>query len=237
MKLLVIQPEAPGQKPLEWWSEISQIGEITGVDMKLIAAKQATIARISAALRNPYDVVIWSGHGGIGKLAVVDGFVSADWLACQLKQAPPALLVLAACLSGQRDAALNSIAEIISQAGINCVGMWVSVEDKAAITYNVELVRALSAGTDVSRAHRVAVAQMAMACPNMADAAFLLPGLANGYGKVLSRIVALEEGFQCVRGDVCSVKERMGGMETMLRMLVDGLTDGGRRDANHRAGD
>jgi hypothetical protein len=234
MKLLVIQPEAEKLPPLGWWSEISQIGDIPDVQMTLVGSRQATTAKIASALRSPYDVVLWSGHGAEGRLAVAGGFVSADWLACQLRQAPPALVVLAACLSGQRDTALNSIAESISQAGINCVGMWVSVEDRAAIIYNVELVRALSTGADVRTAHRVALAQMAMEVPSMAGSAFLLPGLANGYGKVLDRIVALEEGFQCVRGDVCAVKDRMGGMETMLRLIVDRLDDtGGRRDANH----
>jgi hypothetical protein len=231
MKLLVIQPEAPGQKPLEWWSEISQIGEITGVDMKLIASKEARIARIATALRSPFDVVIWSGHGDAGRLVTADGFISADWLACQLRQAPPSLVVLAACLSGQRDSALNSIAEIVSQAGINTIGMWVSVEDRAAIIYNVELVRALSTGNDVRTAHRVALQMMAMSVPSMAGSAFLLPGMANGYGKIYDRMDGMERRLDNVEGRLDCMH---GKVDTVLR-LMEQVVRGS--DANHRASD
>ncbi len=62
--------------------------------------------------------------------------------------------------------------------------MWAGVEDRAAVVYDVEFLRAYVSGRSVALAHRVAVAQVAMEFPAMAGAAFLLPGLVNGYGKI-----------------------------------------------------
>ena len=95
-------------------------------------------------------------------------------------------------LFGARDDSLHSLAESLSQSRITCVGMWVGVEDRAAVVYDVEFLRAYVSGRSVALAHRVAVAQVAMEWPAMAGAAFLLPGLVNGYGKIEKRLGGIE---------------------------------------------
>ena len=127
---------------------------------------------------------------------LADGPVGADWLACMLKQQPPAVVVLAACFSGARDQALHSMAETISQAGITCIGMWTEVLDPAAVVYNVKFVRGYATGAPVP----VALEQLALEHPSQASIACLLPGLMNGYGRIKAelkgirqRLVALEQ--------------------------------------------
>ena len=119
--------------------------------------------------------------------------VGADWLACMLKQQPPAVVVLAACFSGARDQALHSMAETISQAGITCIGMWAEILDPAAVVYNVEYVRAYATGAPVQVAHRVALEQLALEHPSQAGIAFLLPGLMNGYGRVTEELRGIRQ--------------------------------------------
>ena len=221
MKVRVIAPEAAGLPPLAWWSELARLSEIDGVEMlPIIGGRGATMAAVARACQTPSDVMIWSGHGGPGRLAVADGFVSADWLACQIRQAPPGAVVIAACQSGNRDEWLDSIAEAISQAGINCIGMWVSVEDRAAIVYNVEFLRAMVTGVGLAVSHRVAVKQVAMEWPEQAGAAFLMPGLSNGYGKVEKAIQGLKAGFDDkladVRNDISEIGTKVDKLETKV---------------------
>ena len=109
-----------------------------------------------------------------------------------MRQSPPGVVLLSACWSGSRDDSLHSLAESLSQSSITCVGMWVGVEDRAAVVYDVEFLRAYVSGRSVALAHRVAVAQVAMEYPSQAGAAFLLPGLVNGYRGIEKRLGAIE---------------------------------------------
>ena len=63
-----------------------------------------------------------------------------------MRHQPPGVVVLSACFSGARDEALHSIAETLSQSSVTCVGMWVEVEDRAAVVYDVEFARAYASG-------------------------------------------------------------------------------------------
>ena len=200
IRVLHIGPAAPGLPALDWVSELGQIGDVPGVRLELCLGKQAVRSAVAARLHEVRDCVLWSGHGAAGRLMLADGPVGADWLACMLKQQPPAVVVLAACFSGARDQALHSMAETISQAGITCIGMWAEILDPAAVVYNVEFVRAYATGAPVQVAHRVALEQLALEHPSQAGIAFLLPGLMNGYGRVTEelkeirqRLVVLEQ--------------------------------------------
>ncbi len=183
-----------GLAPLAWTDELAQVSELAGVELVVCAGTRATRSAIGGRLAPtpaggggmaaPWDVVLWSGHGAPGRLMAADGPISAEWLACMMRQSPPGLVILSACWSGSRDDSLHSLAESLSHSGITCVGMWVGVEDRAAVVYDVEFLRAYVSGRSVALAHRVAVAQVAIEFPPMAGAAFLLPGLMNGYGKI-----------------------------------------------------
>lgn len=217
MRTLVIAPEAPGLPPLAMWQEISQIGDIEGVELTVCGGRAATRSRVAAQLRNPWELAIWSGHGQPGSLMAADGLISAEWLACQLRQAPPALAVVSACFSVARDAALGAITTAISQAGINVVGMWLAVEDRAAIVYDVELARAMASGSGVAVAHRVAVDQVALEYPKMAGCMYLTPGLVNGYRQIAQRMDGIEDRLGQVETVIAT---RMAGVEQKLDLLT-----------------
>lgn len=192
IRVLLIAPEAPGQVLLPWAVELAQVSELVGVQVTVCGGRSATRSTIAARLGAYWDVVLWSGHGAPGRLLAADGPVSAEWLACMMRQFPPGVVLLSACFSGSRDDTLHSLAETLSHSSITCVGMWCGVEDRAAVVYDVEFLRAYASGRSVALAHRVAVAQVAMEYPGMAGAAFLLPGLVNGYGKIEARLGGIE---------------------------------------------
>src|SRR5512139_1209819 len=192
IRLLIIAPDAPGLPPLGWASELAQVSELDGVAPVLCGGGSATRSAIGARLADYWDVVLWSGHGAPGRLMTGDGPVSSEWVACMMRRSPPGVVLLSACYSGLRDDSLHSTAESLSQSSITCVGMWVGVEDRAAVVYDVEFLRAYTSGRSVALAHRVAVAQVALEYPAMAGAAFLLPGLVNGYSRIEKRLGAIE---------------------------------------------
>jgi hypothetical protein len=142
-----------------------------------------------------------------------------------MRQAPPGVAVLAARYSGARDESLHSLAKSLSQSSITTVGIWVEVEDRSAVVYDVEFLRAHVSGRSAAMAHRVAVAQVALEYPAMAGAAFLLPGLANGYGKIETR---LRWG---VRGQVDDNRTGVGD-ETKLIWIGDKVSASKLRYAN-----
>ena len=218
MKVLVIMPENPTLPKLQVWMEFNKLSEVVSGNTppRLLGGDRATRNGVASALKESYDAVIWSGHGDVGRLAVSDGFVSSDWLAVQLRNTPPGVIVLAACMSGARDEDLDSMAETISQAGINVVGMWVSVEDNAAIAYNEEFLRCLDAGSGLGMAHRVAVREMIDRYPTMAGSAFLMPGLLNGYGKIKHELVRMNDRIGGLESGMAEVKTTM--TEVMRRI-------------------
>ena len=193
LRVLVIAPEAPGCEPLAWLAEIGAIGEIEGVALAVACGPGVTAAAAARALRRGADVIIWSGHGRENGLLLGDGAtVNGKWLATQVKSGCPRLAVIAACGSAVKDARLRSLVGELSQAGVNAIGFPLATADRAAVGYNVELVRALVAGADVGTAHEIAVEGIAAGDPHTAAGAFLVPGLVNGYRALLDRM----EGFE-----------------------------------------
>ncbi len=210
MRVLLIAPEMAGLPKLRWVDELVAVAELEGVELVVCGGGRATRAAVACRLGEAWDVVLWSGHGAPGRLMAADGPVGADWLACMMRQVPPGVVLLSACFSGVRDESLHSIAETLSQSSITCVGMWAGVEDRAAVVYDVEFLRAVAAGGTVAMAHRVAVAQVALEYPAMAGAAFLLPGLVNGYGKIEKRLGGIERRLGEVEGKLDGLLGRTG---------------------------
>ena len=209
VSVLLVAPEALGVPRLAWVDELTAISGVEGVDLTTCGGVHATRSGVAARLRCEWDVIIWSGHGAPGRLLLADGPVGADWLACMMRQQPPGVAVLSACFSGMRDEALHSIAETLSQSSVTCVGMWVGVEDRAAVVYDVEFVRAYAIGGSVAVAHRVAVAQVAMEYPSQAGAAFLLPGLVNGYGKIAGELREIQRRLDIVESKIDGILQTL----------------------------
>jgi hypothetical protein len=198
LSLLLIAPEPPGYPRLAWTDELAQLADIPEVRPTLCRGAAATRAAVARYLTTLFDAVLFVGHAAPGRLLLADGAISADWLACMMRQAPPSVAVLSACFSGSRDTALSSLAETLSQSGITTVGMWAAVEDRAAAVYDVEFVRALATEANTATAHRVAIAQLAIEFPAQAGAAFLLPGLVNGYGKIAAELRTIHQRLTAV---------------------------------------
>ncbi|OQA43201.1 MAG: CHAT domain protein [Chloroflexi bacterium ADurb.Bin325] len=205
LRVLLVAAEVKGLPPLAWLQELSQIAAVPGVTLEVCGGQQAQRATVAERLHEWWDCILWSGHGAPGRLLLADGPVGGDWLACMMRQAPPSVVVLSACFSAARDQALTSLAETLSQSGITTVGLWAGVMDAAAVVYNVEFVRALALSGSVATAHRVAIEQVAWEHSAAAGAAFLLPGLINGYGKIVE--------------ELSSIHKRLDDMEAKLDRL------------------
>jgi hypothetical protein len=76
--------------------------------------------------------------------------------------------------------------------GINAVGFPLRADDRAAATYNIELIRALAAGADVGTAHEVALDSAAAQHALTAVGITLTPALTNGNRALMQRLDALE---------------------------------------------
>jgi hypothetical protein len=191
LRVTLIAPQTPGYEPLAWLDEIAAAGQMEGVQLRIVAGDDVTRARAAQALREPAEVVIWSGHGAENGLLLSDGSViHGKWLATQARVAAPRVLVAAACGSAVMDPRLESIAGELSRAGINAVGFPLRASDRAATTYNIELLRALAAGADVGTAHEVALESAAAQSPQTAAGIYLTPALTNGYRVILARLGA-----------------------------------------------
>ena len=211
LRVTVIAPLCAGQQPLAWLEEIGAIAEMTGVTLRVVAGPDVTRARAAQGLRDPADVVIWSGHGTEAGLLLADGTcVSGKWLATQAKCAAPRLLVAAACGSAVTDVHLGSIAGAVSRAGVNAVGFPLRADDRAAATYNIELIRALAAGADVGTAHEVALDSAAAQHPLTAVGITLTPALTNGYRAIMLRLDALEAGQRRLEARLGEIAARLG---------------------------
>ena len=81
------------------------------------------------------------------------------------------------------------------------------------MVYDVEFLRAYVSGRGRWRsAHRVAVAQVAMEYPAMAGAAFLLPGLVNGYGKIERALRQQAEALGAIKGRLEVLERKLDGL-------------------------
>ena len=216
LRVTLIAPAGAGQQPLAWLEEIGSIAEMAGVTLRVVAGPDVTRARAARGLHEPADVVIWSGHGAESGLLLSDGsIVNGKWLATQARSAAPRVLVAAACGSAAcgsaaADGQLQSIAGAVSRAGINAVGFPLRADDRAAATYNIELIRALAAGADVGTAHEVALDSAVAQHPLTAAGITLTPALTDGYRAIMLRLDALEAGQRRLAARLAEISARLG---------------------------
>ena len=214
MHILHIAPEPPGQEPLDWSGEFTEISDIEGVSVDSVGGPLATRRRITSSLRKEHDIVIWSGHGAPDRLYLSAGTpVDGPWLATYIKAGAPRIAIIAACMSDAPDDALDSIASAISRTGVTVVSMSCDVPDGAAKTYVVEFARAMAANADVGMAHNVAIHAMDMEIPGSGKIPRLVPGLTNGYRGIIdrpdrndARLVAVEAQGRDMAGELSVVR-------------------------------
>jgi hypothetical protein len=205
--------------PLRWGKELGALAEIEGVRLDLVAGPNVREANVASALRQPHEVVIWSGHGRENGLLLGNGrLVKGRWLATQARSGAPRAMVIAACGSGSNDEHNESLAWQVSKVGINVIGFPLDLPDEAAITYSTEFVRSLIAGSDVGEAHDVAIEAIEEQYPVISRLIALMPGLTNGYRYIIQRMNAqdlrlakLEEGQTQLLGMVDQLVRRSPG--------------------------
>lgn len=169
---------------------------------------RATWERIGAQRKRRRLIVCIVGDAIEGLLMPDNTMIRPKWLATQAKAALPQVVILAACGSQLRSEDLKSMAEEISRNGLNVVGFSTQTEDRAAVRFNTEFVRALVAGGTVGNAFDVALEEISEF--EAAQGVFLTPGLMNGYYDVARRLEDLEVGQQELRNNVRLIMQRLG---------------------------
>lgn len=209
--VLAVAPEVAGLPRLAAADELARVGDVPTVRLQVLldATRQRIIDRLS---REPFDVLLWVGHGGPGELLLQDDVIEPQWLAAQLTSYNVRLAVLSVCESTGRPAAGPSslgFADVLPAAGIDAVTMATAVADKAAAAYDVALLQALAGGVSLRQAHQVGVA--AAQRLGGVQAPMLTPADGGG-GRTQTRMEA-------------SSDYRLNNTETLLRVL-DGKMDG-----------
>lgn len=212
--VLAVAPEVAGLPRLAAADELSRVGDVPTVRLQVLldATRQRIIDRLS---RDPFDVLLWVGHGGPGELLLQDDVIDPQWLAAQLMSYNVRLAVLSVCETTVRPAGGPSslgFADVLPAAGIDAVTMSMAVADRAAAAYDVALLQALAGGVPLRQAHQVGVA--AAQRLGGVQAPMLTP--ADGGGRRTQTRMEASSDY------------RLNNTEMLLRVLdgkMDGLND------------
>lgn len=176
--VLAIAPSSPDLQPLAVADELARIGDVQNVVLTQLTGpvtQQRIIDRLS---RGQYDAVLWSGHAAPGHLLLnKTETVEPRWLASQLRQSGVKLIAISACQSGVHPNGtgfMESFSDTLPASGISCILMMISVEDRAAIEFDVALFQALAAGEKLRRAYNVGMEAISR-FPGMVQAPLLIP--------------------------------------------------------------
>jgi hypothetical protein len=160
INVLAVVATTPDLPRLASSEELARIGDVAGVALRTLT--DATAQRVAHRLSlEEFDVVLWIGHGEGGYLLTQDGRIDPQWLATQLSSRRVQTAIIATCESGVRPQggrqAAQSFADALPAAGIDTITMATVVSDRAAIEYDVELLRQLASGAALRAAHQVAL--------------------------------------------------------------------------------
>lgn len=213
-RVLFIAPVAPQLPRLAWFDELAAIGRIRGADVTFVAGQQATLDTVSDALAQLWDDVVYSGHGTANRLILSDGEeINGDWFATQARAAAPECIVVGACFSDDRDAALNSIGETIAQAGMHAITFAAAVNDRAGAVFSREYVRSMVAVPDPSKACKVASQMCARVSQVTAESVRFHAGVMNGYSQFKRSILTIEDTVRQLDGKVDDLLARVSALE------------------------
>lgn len=217
-----IAPKAPNQQPLEWLDELGGIAKIPNVDFKIVGGPTCNRDAIANAFAEPREVFILTGHGVPGGLAFPgdDGqidFMGPLELAGLVKAAAPRLMVVALCNSMTRNEQGENLTDPISRRGINVIGYNVEANDRAAVRFNIEIVRFLARGLELGDAFEAAREIIRRINPTTAEGVFLMGGISNGLNGIVKRLDAfecrqdnIERAVEEVRRNVATLMEATG---------------------------
>lgn len=233
LSVLLVGPEVAGWQTLSVTTELLRIGDLRDVRLTALVGPEVTAQRVLDRLeRQRHDVMIWSGHGEAARLLLSDGrHVSPNWLASQLLRRGVRLAVLATCLSAVRpeQAALAlGFQDVLPARGVSVVAMAVEMSDRAAVEYNVALMQALEAGTNLRKAHEAGLEAAAWAGDARAPQLFVADMDINNmdYPRYDSQLLhSMSDKMDKVGEQVGDIKTRQAVLEGDLRRLMADVQD------------
>lgn len=229
MKVLVIAPEIDGLPKLAQTSELTRLGDVSGIDVQPLIGPLVTQDRIQQRLRSGrYQVALWSGHGLRGRLLLPgNAEVEPRWLASELKRSGVTLLILAVCKSSQRPGhSAEGFSDVLPAAGIHLVSMAAAIGDVSAIDYDVALLHALASGETLRDAHRVGIE--ALREPDISQPQLFMSDAASA-NDLAARSEALKDAMAAGQSDdalaiVHQCRTILGEIETNLGGLDGRVT-------------
>ena len=232
LRVLAVAPEIDGLPKLAQASELTRLGDATGIDVDPLIGPLVTQERIQSRLRRVlYDVVLWSGHGQNGRLLLPGGKEAEPrWLASEAHRSGVILVLLSVCDSSQRKG-YEGFADVLPGAGISLIGMAAEIDDKAAVDYDVAALHALANGDTLRTAHGIGLEAIGQ------DAASrLAPQLYMADSKVTAELGAQVKRLQDAAGNPHEALEIIRECHATLGRLqqhYEGL-DGRVRVIEHR---
>ncbi len=166
MRVLIIAPEVVNAHPLDAATEVTRIGDISGIDATILSGREVTRDRLLNRLqRGPYTLALWIGHGEPSRLLLSDGSsIDPRWFANQLLFADVKVAVLSVCWSASRPStgsASLGFTDTIPSLGISLVAMTTDVGDKAAGEYDLAFCQNFATGASIRRAHETGLEAIA----------------------------------------------------------------------------
>lgn len=154
--------------PLQVTTELLRVGDLREVELTALVGPDVTMARVLDRMdRQHYDILLWSGHGTTSTLLLSDGAaILPYWLATQMARHMIPLAVLSTCESATRpETALLSLGfqDVLPANGVTVVAMSQNVLDRAAVAYDVALLQALVAGSNIRQGHQAGLEAAALA--------------------------------------------------------------------------
>lgn len=208
MRVLIVAPEVINAQPLDAATEVTHIGDISGIDATILSGRDVTRDRLLNRLqRGPYTLALWIGHGEPSRLLLSDGSsVDPRWLANQLLYAEVKVAILSVCWSASRPSTGSSalgFTDTIPALGISLVAMTTDVGDKAAGEYDLAFSQNFATGASIRRAHETGLE--AIAKYGEADAPQLFAadptGTSGSMKKLAAEMTSLETSISDGRPD------------------------------------
>lgn len=213
MNLLVIAPETKGLFVPDVQQFISEL-EANRIRGDVLAGK-VTLERIRARFSgDPYDILLWIGHGLPGLLQLYEDSVSAKWLKDQLERCPRCKLVrLISCYGAIRQAGdvLSSFTDALPSLGIDVIAMGNEITEAAALVYTTNFLVKYYESGDVRLAHTLALDRVLFS-KNTSGAA-VVPELHRGDKVVPSTSTQLEARVGNLESQVNLLKSQVLGIQ------------------------
>lgn len=234
LSVLLVGPEVAGWQTLSVTTELLRIGDLRDVRLTALVGPEVTAQRVLDRLeRERHDAMIWSGHGEAARLLLSDGrHVSPNWLAIQLLRRGVRLAVLATCLSAARPEQTTlalGFQDVLPARGVSVVAMSVEVSDRAAVEYNVALMQALVAGSDLRKAHEAGLEAAAWAGDARAPQLFVTDYMDINnmdYPRYDNQLLhSMSDKIDKVGEQVSDIKTRQAVLEGDVRRLMLDVQD------------